>query len=166
MNKYLKIILWIIGLIILSVIIDLISIFTINRPIFAIKKDNGASVDIIYKGIFFDTYNCQEYSIPQIKKKTTKFNCAVSRINIGKLTKIVDKTKTMKNFACAEMLEQFYEDENYEYYYSCMKGKYIIAKYESGYEETVENSLKYKIITINDLDSYNIDYIKYEKNKR
>lgn len=163
MNKYLKTILWIIGIIILTVIIDLISIFTINRPIFAIKKDNGDSVNIIYKGIFFDTYNCHEYSVPQIKKKGIKFSCAVSRIDIGKLTKIVDKTKTMINFSCAEMLQQFYEDEEYEYYYNCMKGKYIIAKYESGYEETVENSLKYGTITIKDLDRYNIDYIKYEK---
>jgi len=159
MNKYLKIMFLLIGIIILSIIIDLICIFTINKPIFAIKINN----DEVYKGLFFDTYNCQEYSIPQIKTKRTKFSCSVSRINIGKLTKIVDKTKNMKNFACAEMLEQFYEDEEYEYYYSCIKGKYIIAKYESGYEETVENSLKYKTITIKDLDKYNIDYIKYEK---
>lgn len=158
MNKYLKIMFLLIGIIILSIIIDLICIFTINKPIFAIKINN----DEVYKGLFFDTYNCQEYSIPQIKTKRTKFSCSVSRINIGKLTKIVDKTKNMKNFACAEMLEQFYEDEEYEYYYSCIKGKYIIAKYESGYEETVENSLKYKTITIKDLDKYNIDYIKYD----
>lgn len=163
MNKYFKIILWVIGVIILSIVIDLMCIFTINRPIFAIKKDNGDSDSIVYQGIFFDTYNCHEYSIPQIKKKKTKFSCAVSRIDIGKLTEIVDKTKNMKNFACAEMLEQFYEDNEYEYYYSCMKGKYIIAKYENGYEETVANSLKYGTITIKDLDRYNIDYIKYQK---
>lgn len=166
MNKYLKIILLIMGLIITGIVIDLICIFTTNRPLFAIKKDNGDSVNIVYKGMFYDTYNCHEYSVPQIKMKGTKFSCAVEKINIGKLTEIVDKTKNKKNFACAEVLEQFYEDEEYEYYYSCMKGKYIIVKYESGYEETVANALKHGTITIKDLDTYNIDYIKYEKNKR
>lgn len=82
---------------------------------------------------------------------------------IGKVIEIVDTTKEIKNFACVEILEEFYEDDNYTYYYNCMKGKYIIVKYESGYEETVKNALKYQSITINDLDNYNISYIKYEK---
>ena len=64
---------------------------------------------------------------------------------------------------CAEALEGFYEDENYQYYYSCIKGKYIVAKYENGYEEKVSDALKYGTITISDLDKYNIGYIKYDK---
>lgn len=71
MKNWLKIIFGIFGGIVLLVIIDLACIFTINRPLFAIKKDNGA----IYKGMFFDTYICNEYPTPQIKGKGVKFTC-------------------------------------------------------------------------------------------
>ena len=46
MNKYLKISLIVIISIFLLVVVDLTCIFTINRPIIAIKKDN------VYYGIF------------------------------------------------------------------------------------------------------------------
>lgn len=161
MKKTLKIIVVIVNIIVLSIIIDLICIFTIHRPLFAVK----VRTPYTYIGIFYNTYNCPEYSVPQIKAKGTKFSCAVSRIDIGKVTEIVDKTKSIKNFTCAEALEQFYEDNNYDYYYDCMKGKYIIVRYESGYEETVSNALKNGTIKINDLDRYNISYIKYKKER-
>lgn len=69
MNKYLKIFLIIISSIVLLVVIDLVCIFTTNRPIIAIKKDN------VYYGIFYDSYDCMEYPILQIKPKGTKFYC-------------------------------------------------------------------------------------------
>lgn len=70
MKKSLKITIIIITSLMLLTIIDLISIYTINKPLFAIKEDN------IYKGIFYDTYNCSEYSVPQIKIKGTKYSCS------------------------------------------------------------------------------------------
>ena len=69
MNKYLKIFLIVIISIFLLVVVDLTCIFTINRPIIAIKKDN------VYYGIFYDSYDCTEYPILQIKPKGTKFYC-------------------------------------------------------------------------------------------
>lgn len=57
----------------------------------------------------------------------------------------------------------YYEDKIYKYYYSCIKSKYIVVKYESGHEEEVKKALKQGIIKISDLDKYNISYIKYEK---
>ncbi len=158
MKKSVKIFFVIIGIIILGFIIDLICIFTINRPILAIKDENN-----VYKGIFYNTYNCAEYAVPQIKLKGTKFACAEIKFQIGKVIEIVDATKDIENFTCAEALEQFYEDENYRYFYPCIKGKYIIVKYENGYEETVANALKYGTINIEDLDTYNIKYIKEDK---
>ena len=159
MKKSLKIILSIIALIIIYLIIDLVCIFTLNRPIFMVK----ARTPYTYIGIFYNVYNCPEYSVPQIKSKKTKFSCSTNRKNIGKVIEIVDTTKNEINFACAEALESFYEDEYFTYYWNCMKNKYMIVKYESGYEETVSNSLKYRFITIDDLDKYNIEYIKYNK---
>lgn len=162
MKKFIKIFLIIIGIIILSIIIDLICIFTINRPLFAIKDDCDCLYSI-YKGIFYDTYNCPEYSVPQIKTKGTKFSCANIRIDIGNVVEIVDTTKEIKDFACAEALEEFYSDNNYAYYWSCIKDKYMIVRYESGFEETISSALKNSTIVISDLDRYGIDYIKDEK---
>ena len=158
MKKSLKIFLIIIGIIVLGFIIDLICIFAINRPILAIKGENN-----VYKGMFYNVYNCAEYAVPQIKSKGTKFACTEIKFQIGKVIEIVDTTKDIENFTCAEALEQFYEDENYRYYYSCIKSKYVIVKYENSYEETVANALKYGTINIEDLDTYNIKYIKEDK---
>lgn len=69
MNKYLKIFLIVIISIFLLVVVDLTCIFTINKPIIAIKKDN------VYYGIFYDSYDCMEYSVLQIKPKGIKFYC-------------------------------------------------------------------------------------------
>lgn len=163
MKKSKKIILKVIGIFIMLLILDLVCIFLINRPLLAIKQDNGDSVNLIYKGLFYDTYNCHEYSIPQIKLKGTKFACAIERVDIGKVVKIKDKTKNKINFSCAEILESFYQDENYIYFWECKKNKYMIVEYESGFEESISSALKYKTIKISDLDKFNIDYIK-EKN--
>lgn len=155
MKKRLKVFLTIIGILVLLFIIDLVCIFTIDRPIFAIKKDNGTA----YKGIFYDTYNCEEYSVPQIKAKGTKFSCKEKL----KVKEIVDTTKEIKNFSCDQALENFYEDEYYVYNWSCIKNKYMLVRYENGNEETISNALKSGTITIKDLDKSNIDYIKTEK---
>lgn len=76
MKKWLKIMFGIVGIIVLLFVIDLICIFAINKPLFAIKEDNGNSVDVVYRGLLYDTYICPEYSVPQIKGKGTKFICA------------------------------------------------------------------------------------------
>ena len=80
----------IIGIIFFCLIIDIICIFNISRPIFAIKVNNTT-----YKGIFYDVYNCPEYSIAQIKSKSEKFypleivvdgklfRCATCYVTIG-----------------------------------------------------------------------------------
>ena len=125
----------IIGISIFS--IDMISVYVAGKPIFAKKITSDDQINTIYKGIFFDTYNCIEYSVPQIKVKGVKFACSYSRDNLGKIVKIEDKTLNMTDYACNEMLEEFYSDEKYLYFYSCMKGRYVTVIYESGFEETV-----------------------------
>lgn len=162
MKKSIKIILGIIILFILTIIIDLVCIFTINRPIFVISEDYGTYA--IYKGLFFDTYNCLEYSIPQIKRKSTKFSCANINLEEAKVVNIIDKTKEINDFSCDSALELFYEDEWNQYYYNCIKSEYIVVQYENGYEEEVKIALKKGTIKMSDLDKYKIDYIKEENN--
>lgn len=84
MKKWLKITFVVIGGFILLFIMDIICIFTINRPLLALKKDNGT----IYKGVFYDTYNCPEFSVPQIKVKGTKFHCIDSSVNKDKVSSV------------------------------------------------------------------------------
>ena len=162
MKKFIKIFLIIISIIILSIIIDLVCIFTINRPIFAIKDDCDCLYSV-YRGLFYDTYNCPEYSAVQIKAKGTKFSCTNVIVDIGNVVDIVDTTKDIKDFMCAEALEEFYSDDNYSYYWECIKDKYMIVRYESGFEENINSALKNGTIDIYDLDRYGISYIKYKK---
>ena len=73
MKKIIKIVLLIILCIILLIIIDLTFIFTKSRPLFAVEEPSK----LVYRGIFYDTYNCHEYSVSQIKRKGTKIKCTV-----------------------------------------------------------------------------------------
>lgn len=82
MKKILKIILSLFFLIILCIVIDLVCIFNFNRPLFAIRENNGDSFNIVYRGIFYDTYNCGEFSMAQIKSKSSKFNCSATEDNL------------------------------------------------------------------------------------
>ena len=76
---------------------------------------------------------------------------------------LVDKTKEMNDFACAEMLESFYEDERSIYYWSCMKNEYMVVQYDDGTEESISEALKNNRIDIEVLAKFEIDYIKYTK---
>jgi len=76
MKKWIKTTIFVIVGIILLTIIDLICIFNFNRPLFAIKEFNSDSFNSVYRGLLYDTYNCIEHSVPQIKFKGTKYNCA------------------------------------------------------------------------------------------
>ncbi len=157
MKKWIKVFIGIMCVVILIFVIDLICIFTINRPLFAFK----AKTRFKYNGIIYDVYNCPEYSTPQIKGKNAKFSCAVE-IKPLKIKEMVDTTKNKIGFSCAEALQSFYSDDKYTYYWNCMKNNYMIVRYEGGYEETIKEALENGTIKISDLDKYNINYIKYE----
>lgn len=153
-----KIKIWIIVvIIILSMFaLDIVCIYTLNRPLFVVQND-GKNV---YRGLIYDTYNCAEYSSPQIKFKGTKFSCLDVEISNYQ---IIDKTKETTNYLCAEALESFYKDKRYTYYWNCMKDKYVVVRYEDGTEEKVSDALVRNKITIDDLDRFNISYIRYRK---
>lgn len=166
MKKGIKIILMILGIVALCLIIDFVCIFLFNRPLFAIRDEASYS----YKGIFYDIYNCPESIAPQVKLKGDKFYCVVPTMDnvqeeySSNAIKIIDTSSKNKDFYCAQALDKFYEDDVYEYYFSCMKSDYIIVQYEDGSTETVSDALKKGNITIADLDSYHIHYYKTEKN--
>lgn len=159
MKKIGNIILIIVAVIVLHTIIDLIAIYSFNRPVFAVKGDNYK-----YHGLFYDTYFCREYSAPFIKAKWNKYECIIPNENIitedktKKISKIEDLMMTRNDLMCAQALETFYSDSEYEYYFNCMKSGMIIVTYEDGTEENVKEALNNGNITIEDLDKHNIGY--------
>jgi len=130
-----------------------------NNPIIKIKEYyNGGNINYKSKGILVDTINCTNG-----KKVTVIKGFSYSCNYEGGNFTLVDKTKEIKDFACAEALEQFYEDENYTYYWNCIKNKYMIVEYKDGSNELISEALKSSHIDIQVLDKFNIEYIKMEK---
>lgn len=116
MKKWLKILIIIISIIIISLVIDLIFIFNFSRPLFGIKVDNGDSINTVYKGIFYNVYNCADNSIAQIKSKTEKYNCKINIKENSELTGVsmVIKKGTLKASGATVIITDTNE-EKYSY---------------------------------------------------
>ena len=110
MKKWLKIVLIIIGILVLSIGIDMLSIFAFNKPIFAIKDDCDC-VDQVYKGLLYNTYNCFESSNPQIKAKWTEYSCDEMNKKpiIGKIEELTENYIIIKGVSDNNYLK--YNDE-------------------------------------------------------
>jgi len=96
MKKLLKIVIIAICVVLSCFVLDIVSIFTLNKPLFGIKVDNGDSVNIIYKGILYDVYDCTQYSTPLIKSKGEKFNCTINVEEVPKLNEVDGVSMTIK----------------------------------------------------------------------
>ena len=146
MKRFLKIILIGLGIITLCIILDLICIFKINRPLFAIRQDNGDSVNIIYKGILYDTYNCHEHSSMQIVFKGKKFSCD-NTISIKKFNNydfsvtVTTPSKYKKKFA--------FSYNNVNYYYGNTEFRLFLT--EGSYRYDLETSLINELVTLDDI---------------
>ena len=164
MKKVGKIILVIVVMIVSTIFIDFISLHTMNKPFFVIDGTNTK-----YTGLFFDTYNCPENSWFVFKSKFTKFSCAVElddkKNNESKLEikSIQDESIGRTDLVFAQALEKFYEDDNFEYFYSCIKSSYVTVTYTNGTKETVKDALANGNKTIQDVNKYGIKYYKERK---
>lgn len=157
MKKYLKILIIMIILLLSILILDVVSIYTRFKPIVGVYYKE----DFIYRGILYDTYVCPQYTVPVIKSKFSKFSCKERSI----IESIIDETVNMKNFTCASSLEEFYEDEENKYYFSCIKSQFVIVKYSNNVTKNVKEAFNNNEITIDDLKNYDIDFITISKDK-
>ncbi len=57
---------------------DIICIFMFQRPLIYFQKREN-----IYYGLLYDTYDCQEYSRPQIKRKGLLLACSLENYDLG-----------------------------------------------------------------------------------
>lgn len=164
MKKIGKIILVIVVMIVSTIFIDFISLHTMNKPFFVIDGTNTK-----YTGLFFDTYNCPENSWFVFKSKFTKFSCAVelddkkNNESTLEIKSIQDESIGRTDLVFAQALEKFYEDDNFEYFYSCIKSSYVTVTYTNGTKETVKDALANGNITIQDVNKYGIKYYKERK---
>ena len=160
MKKWLKTFLIVISLIIGIILLDSIQAFVFdNNPIISIREYyDGGDKNYKSKGILVDTINCTNGKKDTVLKGFS-YSCSYNGGNY----ELVDKTKSIEDFACAEALEEFYEDANYTYYWNCMKNEYMVVKYDDGTEETISQALKKGHIDIQILDKFDISYIKHEK---
>ena len=160
MKKGIKIILEVVFLVLILVLLDSVQAKIFNtRPIIRVKENvDGGLVDYVNKGLLVKNYVCTDGTDKTVFLNK-KYDCSDS----VKIKEIVDTSKDEKDFACDEMTEEFYDDGSYKYAYSCVKSKYVLVRYKNGFEETVKDALKKGKITIEDLDNYNIEYIKTAK---
>ena len=162
-NKYKKYILIAVFSIIILIIIDISQALIFqNSPVLKIREHfNGGTLYYKDKGLITYTYNC----IGKKRKtvlKWKKYSCPLKETTF----EIIDESKNIKDFTCAEALEEIYRDDEYIYFLSCMKSEYIKVNYSSNhFSENIITALKEGKVKISDLDIFKIDYIKKEISK-
>ena len=144
------------------------------KPIFTINivSDTGDKITywgLGYKIIAYPSVSPKEPLNNNIAFKKgnwfMKFNITKVEENIEndtknyKIVEIIDKTTT-QDITTGSALQFFYADSNFKYYYGSIKSEFVVVVFEDGSEITVEEALNEGIITINDLDYWNIKYIK------
>lgn len=162
-NKYKKYILIAVFSIIILIIIDISQALIFqNSPVLKIREHfDGGTLYYKDKGLITYTYNC----IGEKRKtvlKWEKYFCPLKETTF----EIIDESKNIKDFTCAEALEEIYRDDEYIYFLSCMKSEYIKVNYSPNhFSENIITALKEGRVKISDLDIFKIDYIKKEISK-
>ena len=162
-NKYKKYILIAVFSIIILIIIDISQALIFqNSPVLKIREHfDGGTLYYKDKGLITYTYNC----IGEKRKtvlKWEKYSCPLKETTF----EIIDESKNIKDFTCAEALEEIYRDDEYIYFLSCMKSEYIKVNYSPNhFSENITTALKEGRVKISDLDIFKIDYIKKEISK-
>ena len=162
-NKYKKYILIAVFSIIILIIIDISQALIFqNSPVLKIREHfDGRTLYYKDKGLITYTYNC----IGKKRKtvlKWEKYSCPLKETTF----EIIDESKNIKDFICAEALEEIYRDDEYIYFLSCLKSEHIKVNYSPDhFSENITTALKEERVKISDLDRFKIDYIKKEISK-
>ena len=160
MKKLMKIILWVIGFILMLIVIDLICIFTIHRPLLAVRESN----ENIYRGLLYDTLYCSENAKPQIKLKGTKVSCIVSNYDQKDsvtLKDLNDVNNKIINYFSSDIVDY----KNLAFNYVDEKNKVVVVGLLQNTEEQ-QKEFKNKVVDSNLIEfvqgSENINLPKYK----
>src|SRR5574344_1799555 len=140
-------------IIISSIILAILILFGIdfllvktNKTPFLAKKEIADNITT-YQGLYYTIKSCNG-----INALNSNIICPKDKDYI-----IVDTTDV-----CAEALEQFYEDENYVYYYPCIKDNTTFIKTNSE-QLKISDALKQNKITIEELKTSGLSFYKEER---
>lgn len=117
----------------------------------------GDTVQVYFDGLVMESSPLQINSVTRISFLGITYSDEKTVVNI------IDKTVN-SDICTSDALQGFYEDDRYYYSYSSIRSEYVVVEYSDGSEETVMEALAKGIITIADLDAYNIGYYKEPKN--
>ncbi len=117
----------------------------------------GDTVQVYFDGLVMESYPLQINSVTSIGY------LGLTNSDEKTVVNIIDKTVN-SDICTSDALQGFYEDDRYYYSYSSIRSEYVVVEYSDGSEETVMDALAKGIITIADLDAYNIGYYKEPKN--
>ncbi len=162
-------ILVVVVLLFISVCFDMISIYGVNKPVFAVfDKDKN-----MYRGLFYNTYICPAYSAPKIKNKLSNYKCRP--VTFTKNNFIVVDSNNSDKITKERIVNEDLEDEFYTFYYGLNKATINI----NGEKYDLIDAIYNKVISLDDIykrihlvDSYDDGgtsiysdgYIKYNKN--
>ena len=151
MKKTIKYLCILVGVILLIFLMDLSRSVLFNKePLIVISttNDNGVKVS---NSILYKTYNCNGKIY--VESISSKFNCPIE-------DKLITLTQNNKDI-CIDGIDYFYEDENYRYYFTCLKSNYIIVNINDK-EYMLKDALENGIITIKDIEN-KIEFKKESK---
>ena len=120
----------------------------------------GQTVAVTYTGPVLESYPAQITNTLRIEVLDDDLHIAVTaeeRI----VTDIVDRTET-EHLVTSDVLDGFWKDEQYCYYFSSNKSQYIIVHYSDGTQEPVREAMEAGRVTLADLDRIGIGYYKEE----
>ena len=153
------------------IVIDSLIAFSFDKsPIFRYRVYyNDTDIKQVDKGLFVDCYYCVDGKVDTVIKGSgyscssnlDKENDEVIK-NYKEVLRIVDESTPDDMFG--QMLEDFYEDDEYIYSFPDTRSSVIIVYYVDGSKENVKEALKNGHINISELDKFNIKYYKTEKN--
>ncbi len=164
--------------IIIGIIVSVSSIFAIidynlvkddKMPIFMVLLDGSDDAEYIGLGYRMTLNNGISHKAGILPNSKIDFKSWFYLFGIEKgndqsdisVIGIIDRVE-QEQLPCAEALEYFYDDSEYIYYFNCIKQDKILIEYSDGTTKSFDEVFPYDI-TINDLDNYNIEYIKEEK---
>lgn len=154
MKIEMKIVITIVLGIILLFVIDLLSIFILNKPLLAIQTESNDSINKVYKGILYDTYDCNGYI--NVKSKYAKYTCPSEKVSklINYDFNVVEDTNTkyQKIFA--------FRHNNIDYYYG--NTNFTLYLTEGNYKYTIEEVITSNKVDIEDILSKSTDNIMFD----
>ena len=123
----------------LLIVLDILAIKFLKMPIIAREIETNCNCsDRIYEGMFYKAYYCSYDNELYIYGTDSKFTCP-QKTKASFI--IIDKTEV-----CAQALEEVYRDDQYIYYFSCIKSDNVFIKFSND-----ENLYGIKYVLNNDM---------------